>query len=106
MNKIVNGYEVDSNCPNELVSVLEKLYDGRNTRITIDYGDTVTGKSWNERYDISGYVGRSTGTTKIFLLVSNRRSLGGGGILTGNVLSIKHSNKRNGGYIYKAKVIK
>ncbi len=103
MKKVINGYEVNTETPDELVTLLEKLYDGRNTRITIDYGDTKTGKSWNEVYDITGYIGRSTGNPKLFLLVKNKRSSGGGAILTDCILSIRHSNKKNGGYIYKLK---
>ena len=84
------------------VKCLEVLEQCRlnNTRITLDLGNTKTGKSWNEKYDVTGYVGRSTGRVKLFLLIANSNSHGGGAILTGSILSIRHANKKNGGLIY------
>jgi hypothetical protein len=59
-----------------------------DTRIRIFYGDKKTGKDWCEIYDTIGYIGRSCGTQKIPLLINNKRSLGGGGILTDCILKI------------------
>lgn len=39
------------------------------------------GKVSDDEHDVIGYVGRSTGTSKIPLLVYNRRSYGGGALL-------------------------
>jgi hypothetical protein len=61
------------------------------SRIIVDYGDIKTGKSWGETYDVSGYVGRSTGSIKVPLLVHNSRSLGGGAMLDHCILTVKTS---------------
>ena len=53
----------------------------RGTWIRVYYGDPDTGRCWNDEHDVYGYVGRSTGTKKIPLLLHNTRSIGGGGIL-------------------------
>lgn len=57
-------------------------------RVRIVYGDPVTGKDWLEEYDVMGRIGRSTGEVKIPLLIANERSMGGGAILTANILKI------------------
>ena len=51
-----------------------------NSRIRIFLGDE--NWYWLEEYDIMGYIGRSTGIKKIPLLLNNRKSIGGSGILT------------------------
>lgn len=88
--KIVNNthYHIDTN--DRVIEVLEQCKANR-TRIVVDYGDIATKKSWEEVYDISGYVGRSMGDIKIPLLVHNSRSYGGGALLTHCILSIKES---------------
>ena len=102
MDTDTGTYEVDEYVDIHLLRVLDQLLQEKpRRRITIDYGDVVTGKSWNERSDVSGYIGRSTGPVHIFILCSNKRSVGGGAILTGCVLSIRHANKKVGGIIYK-----
>ena len=57
-------------------------------RIRIWYGDRKTGRSWNEEYDVTGRVGRSCGNIKIPLLIYNKRSYGGGALLTGSILRV------------------
>lgn len=91
--------------PGHLVELLERLRQN-GTRITIDFGDVNTGKSWEEEYDITGRIGRSTGSIKIPLLVHNARSYGGGALLDHCILSIKHSNKKDGGILYEAPVLR
>lgn len=91
--QIVNGtaYRVDT-AP-EVVSWLETARQ-RNARVRVFYGDTDTpdyeevhghkpepGKDWGEEYDTCGRIGRSTGSIKIPLMISNSRSYGGGGLL-------------------------
>jgi len=98
--KIVDGtsYHVDTSPA--VINALEYVR-ANNIRITIDYGDTKTGQSWHEEHDITGYVGRSTGQNKIPLLIYNKRSFGGGSILTHCILSIRYANKKDGNYIYQ-----
>lgn len=60
---LVNGTFYEDHTPTEIVKILEKCrIDG--TRILLDYGDIETGTSWGETCDVTGYVGRSTGTKK------------------------------------------
>ena len=99
MYKIVNDTFYKANTNDEIVKVLEWARMD-HVRITVDYGDVKTGRSWGEAYDITGYVGRSTGEIKTPLLIHNKRSLGGGGLLDDCILSIKYANKKQGGYIY------
>ena len=98
--RVVNGTSYDANTSPIVINALEHARTN-NIRVIIDYGDIKTGKSWNEIHDISGYVGRSSGQNKIPLLIYNKRSFGGGSILTNCILSIKYANKKDGEYIYK-----
>lgn len=99
------GTAYNINTPDHLVQILERLRENQ-TRVTVDYGDVNTGKSWDEVHDITGRIGRSTGRIKIPLLVYNCRSYGGGALLDGCILSIRHSNRNEGGVIYQAPVIR
>ena len=96
----MNGTSYAIGTPDEVMNILECAREDR-TRIVLDYGDPQTGVSWGEVYDIRGYVGRSTGTVKIPLLVYNRRSMGGGGIITDKIIEIKES--RGGRVLYSVK---
>jgi len=88
--KEVNGTFYDVRTSDNVVNVLENCR--RNgTRIILDYGDTTTGKSWNEVYDITGRLGRSTGNIKIPILLHNTRSIGGTAILDHCIIGIKES---------------
>jgi len=87
---VVNGTSYRASTDNKIISVLENARN-TNTRIELDYGNVETGESWGERYDILGYVGRSTGTSKIPLLVFNSRSMGGGGIMDNCIVRIRES---------------
>lgn len=96
----VNGTDYDANTPIEAINVLEKLQDS-GFRIKLAYGDRLTGADWGETHDIAGYVGRSTGRMKVPLLVYNKRSTGGGVILTANVVKIEHANRKYGGILWE-----
>lgn len=87
--KVVNGTSYDVNTNDEVIRILEICMKNR-TRIVLDYGDS-TGQSWGEDLDTTGYVGRSTGSIKIPLLVYNKRSSGGGAILTSCIIKISTS---------------
>jgi hypothetical protein len=85
--------------PDKVIECIEKcLYNGR--RVRLFYGDIKTGENWNELYDISGTIGRSTGK-HIPILLHNTRSNGGGAILTHCIIAIKEPGK-NGCYLYRA----
>ena len=71
----------------KLWKVLSSLvHSGRRVRIW--YGDTETGRSWNEEYDVTGRIGRSNGKIKIPLLIRNSRSSGGGALLDDHIIRI------------------
>lgn len=93
------AYHIET--PDDLVKIMEQLREN-NTRVTFDFGDTVTGESWEEEFDITGRIGRSTGRIKIPLLIKTSRSWGGGAILDHCILSIKYANKKDGGIIYES----
>jgi len=94
----VNGTAYDKKTPQAVIDVLEAVrQSGR--RITLDLGDPKTGKSWGDRYDITGRVGRSSGQIKIPILVHNSSSMGGVGISTANIIAIKTSSGNR--FLYK-----
>jgi hypothetical protein len=70
-------------------------------RVRIWYGDTTTGKSWNEEHSVIGRIGRSTGEEKIALLINNSRSFGGDGILTNCIIRIDEVGTRTTLYKHK-----
>ncbi len=88
-------FTFDNNTCSKVKTVLTECYNNQ-CRIRIWYGDTKTGLSWMDEYDMMGTIGRSTGQQKIPLLVKNSRSGGGGGILCHciiriDVISSKHT---------------
>lgn len=90
IHHIENGTWYNAETPYQVIQILEQCRASR-TRIILDYGDTQDGKSWGELHDVCGYVGRSTGGKKIPILVYNRRSYGGGAILTHAIVRIMTS---------------
>jgi hypothetical protein len=71
----------------EMVKILHDLrqYD---TRVRFHWGDIETGRDWGDDYGVKGRIGRSTGPVKIPILIHNRRSHGGGAILTDCIVKI------------------
>lgn len=92
MSKIVNGTTYNIFTDDKVIEVLERVRSKR-IRIIVDYGHE-NGQSWGEKYDVTGYVGRSTGNQKIPLLVYNNRSMGGGSILTHCIVRIVTSKNK------------
>ena len=71
----------------KLWKVLSSLvHSGRRVRIW--YGDRETGRSWNEEYEVTGTIGRSTGKIAVPLLIKNSRSCGGGALLDDCIIRI------------------
>lgn len=96
--KIINDTAYHVNTCDEVVKVLEDCRKNR-TRIRLDYGDVITGVTWGDVHDITGYIGRSTGDIKILLLVHNKRSYGGGCVLDQCIIGIQES--AGGKILYK-----
>lgn len=111
-------YEIDT--PDSVVFWLENCIKehlrGNNKRVRIFYGDTdypnfekIHGRTpnpghvWQEEYDVSGYIGKSTGEKPIPLMLANSRSSGGGGLLDGCIVRMivdgyevyRHPNYQN-----------
>ena len=77
--------------PEYLISVLEAARKSRQ-RIKIHFGDTETGRDWQEEYDTKGYIGLSRGYEARFpILVNNSRSMGGGSLLDHCIVKIAES---------------
>ncbi len=85
--------------PDAVVNTLERFRQDRSRRIRVYYGDAATGLAWGDTE--AGYIGRSMGPEKVPLMIVNRRSMGGGAILTHCIVKIEHANKANGGVIWK-----
>jgi hypothetical protein len=100
--KLVNGTSYDKRTDDEVIRVLE--YCRMNDiRVVLDYGDTKTGRSWNEIDDVTGRVDRSCGPIKIPILLHNKRSMGGGAVLTHCIIGIKRSEGKDTLYRWKVK---
>ena len=93
-----NGTSYDINTDKKVVSILDDAIISRK-RLKLDYGNTETGESWNECYDIIGRIGRSTGSIKIPLLILTSRSYGGGALLDSCIIKI--TDIKTGNVIYK-----
>lgn len=88
--KTTNGTTYHEETPDEVIRVLDSARQNR-TRLHISLGDTASGRDWLEEFESHGYVSRSMGPEKVPLLVSNRRSLGGGAILDHCIVRIRTS---------------
>lgn len=91
--KTVNGTSYDSRTPEEVIRVLESARLKR-TRLHISLGETDNergklGRDWLEDNIVHGFIGRSTGSIKIPLLIHNRRSLAGPGLLDYCIVRIR-----------------
>ena len=85
MSKLVNGTTYEVTTAAGVIAALESARIS-GQRVRIFYGDAVTGCTWNEEHDVTGTIGRSTGTQKAALLINNARSIGGGAILTDRIV--------------------
>ena len=93
-----NGTAYDTRTHPHVIEALENARQSRR-RVRIWEGDTTTGRAWAEENDVTGYIGRSTGTYKIPLLVKNARSLGGPALLEHCILKIVYTD--NGRVLYQ-----
>lgn len=89
--KTINGTSYDVRTPEKVVAILENARQNR-TRLHVSLGDTESGRDWLEENMVHGFIGRSTGSIKIPLLIHNRRSLGGPGLLDHCIVRIRTSS--------------
>lgn len=101
--KVVNGTSYSEETPQNLCLIMEILRVD-NTRVKFNYGDVKTGKSWNEIYDTTGRIGRSTGASKIPILLHNIKSIGGCAIPDNRIIEITESKKPYKAF-YKCKAL-
>jgi hypothetical protein len=85
--KEVNGTSYHDNTSDKVIAVLERARSAE-TRLRLWYGDTNTGICWHDEYDMTGTIGRSMGTIKIPILLHNKKSIGGGGILDHCIIAV------------------
>lgn len=95
--KVLNNMFFNAETNDIVCRVLAQLHNSQ-TRCRIFYGDTETGSTWNEEYNITGTIGRSSGSIKIPLMISNSRSMGGPGILEHRIVGIQVTANH---FIYK-----
>lgn len=89
--KTIDGTSFDVRTPDEVVTILENARQTR-TRLHVSLGDSESGRDWLEENMVHGFIGRSTGSIKIPLLIHNRRSLGGPGLLDHCIVRIRTSS--------------
>lgn len=85
--RVIDGTRDTGTTSPEVAGVLERCRREGN-RIRLWYGDTTTGVSWYDEWDVMGRVARSCGEVKVPILVNNRRSIGGCAILTQCIIRI------------------
>ena len=79
--------ERDARDMDKIIKECELAHTYKN-RVRLWYGDADTGKSWDEEYDVVGYIGHSTGPYSIPILLPNSKSNSGVGILTNRIIRI------------------
>lgn len=88
-----NGFWFSENTHTRVKDIISNNL-GRSRRLRFWYGDSNTGESWDEENDVCGYIGRSTGSKKIPLLINNCNSYGGGSILDDCVVKIVDTHSK------------
>lgn len=89
---VVNGTAYHIDTENVIIKLLERIRQDRQ-RVRFHWGNTKTGEDWNDTYDVTGKIGRSTGSFKIPILLKLRTSHGGGGILDHCIVKITETVK-------------
>ena len=95
---LISGTTYNDRTPSSLAELLNRLRES-HSRVRIYYGDAQTGTAWGDI--LTGTISRSCGPIKIPILLCNRRSRGGEGLLEYCIVKIEHSNRNQGGIIYQ-----
>jgi hypothetical protein len=95
--KVVDGTSYDERTSDEVIKILERSRKER-FRLCLFYGDTETGKVWDDATPNRGHIGRGRGDIKIPLLIRTRKSEGGEGVLDHCIVKITES--RGGKELY------
>lgn len=92
--KIINSTAYHTSTPDVVVDIIEAARnDPRNTRLRFCYGNVETGRDWGEVNNTTGYIGRSTGSIKISLLIPKSNSMGGPGLLDHCIVKIEQKDR-------------
>lgn len=92
-NLIENGkFFMSDKTDTKIANIINQYYQS-GKRLRFFYGDPITGRDFLEDYDIIGYIGRSTGTKKIPLLINNKNSSGGIMLSTDMIVKITLNKK-------------
>ena len=84
---IVDDTYYDAATPASVINILERSRKEREDyRIVVFYGNHITGMTWGDIEEC--FIGRSTGSVKIPLVIYNRRSMGGAAILDSCIVKI------------------
>jgi hypothetical protein len=90
--KLENGTCYHKETPDNIIEILETLRLNQ-TRVRFHYGNTETGRDWEDTYGMAGTIGRSTGSIKIPLIITSRRSYGGVGMLDHCIVKIEYTTQ-------------
>jgi len=106
MYQTFNGTSYHKETSREIIEILDNALNSyQDIRIRVCYGDAKTGKDWEERFGVCGYIGRSTGRVKIPLMISKINSLGGSAISDHCIVKIekKYRGEQNYKTVYQHK---
>lgn len=78
-------YHIDT--PDDIIKILHNIRQS-GLRVRFHFGDIITGRDWNDEYDVTGTIGRSMGPYKIPLLIKTKRSYGGFSLLDHCIVKI------------------
>jgi hypothetical protein len=97
--KVIDDTAYHLETPTRVMDMLEHARKSdRGVRVRVCLGDTDTGKDWGEVNDVCGYIGRSTGSIKIPLIISRSNSLGGSALLDHCIVNMELKTMPNGKY--------
>lgn len=88
--KEVDGMNFSKDTPDEVCQALLTAYKNHK-RVRVYYGSRETGESYLDIYNVTGYVGKSTGRLPIPLMISNSRSTGGPAIADNLIVKIQYT---------------
>jgi hypothetical protein len=91
--QVENGTYYNKNTPKPVIDLLEMARKFRYY-VWMRLGDRNTGRDWMDQWDLTGFIGRSTGPIRIPLLLATSRSMGGGGVMSDSIVRIVVNDRR------------
>lgn len=89
--KLVGDMYFHEDTPTEVCDIILAARKS-NAKLKFHWGDSATGRDWNEENDVIGYIGKSTGRIPVPLLLESRNSSGGGALLDHCVVKIVNNS--------------